>query len=189
MSLSTKIFAGLFLGIAAGLFFGETMSVLEPIGEAFIQLLKMSVLPHIVVSLMAGLGRLNYDLAHTLFLRVGGILLLIWAVTFAVIAVVPLTFPDLQSASFFSTTLLDEPEPFDFLQFIPDNPFGSMANNIVPAVVLFSIALGVALIGVEKKDSLIENLEILASALTRVMHFVTRLTPIGVFAIAASGSG
>lgn len=189
MSLSSKIFAGLFLGIATGLFFGEATAFLEPVGDAFIHLLKMAVLPYIVVSLMAGLGRLSYAVAGALFLRVGGILLLIWAVTFAVIAVVPLTFPDLESASFFSTTLLHEPEPFDFLQFIPENPFGSMANNIVPAVVLFSIAVGVALMGVEKKATLIENLDILGDALTRVMHFVTRLTPIGVFAIAASGAG
>jgi Na+/H+-dicarboxylate symporter len=189
MSLSTKIFAGLFLGIAAGLFFGEMTAFLDPVGDGFVQLLKMAVLPYIVVSLVAGLGRLNYGMARDLFLRVGGILLLIWAVTFAVIAVVPLTFPDLESASFFSTALLETPKPFDFLQFIPENPFGSMANNVVPAVVVFSIALGVALMGVENKDTLIENLEILGSALTRVMVFVARLTPIGVFAIAASSAG
>jgi hypothetical protein len=40
--------------------------------------------------------------------------------------------------------------------------------------------------GVEKKDILVENLEIFGDAFTRVIHFVTRLTPIGVFAIAAS---
>lgn len=189
MSLSSGIFAGLFLGIATGLFFGEAAGFLEPVGDAFIQLLKMAVLPYIMVSLMSGLGRLSYSVAGTLFLRVGGILLLIWAVTFAILAAVPLTFPEMESASFFSTALLDQPEPFDFLQFIPANPFSSMANNIVPAVVLFSIAVGVALMGVEKKATLIENLDILGDALTRVMRFVTRLTPIGVFAIAASAAG
>jgi len=189
MSLSTRIFAGLVLGSATGLFFGEATALLEPVGDAFIALLKMAVLPYIMVSLMAGLGRLDYGVARALFLRVGGILLLIWAVTFAVLALVPLTFPEMESASFFSTSLLEEPERFNFLQFIPANPFRSMADNIVPAVVLFSIAVGVALVGVEKKGTLIENLEVLSDALTRVMHFVTRLTPIGIFAIAASTAG
>lgn len=189
MSLSTKIFIGLFLGIATGLFFGETAGILKPLGDVFVQLLKMAVLPYILVALIAGLGKLNYSEAKTLFLRVGGILLLIWIITFALLLVLPLTFPRWQTASFFSTTLLQEPEPFDFLQFIPANPFYSMANSIVPAVVLFSIAVGVALMGIERKQTLIENLEILGDALTRVMRFVMRLTPLGVFAIAASAAG
>ena len=64
----------------------------------------------------------------------------------------PLMFPPSQSASFFSTTLLQEREPFDFLNlYIPTNPFYSLANNVVPAVVLFSIVVGVALIGVPNK--------------------------------------
>ena len=180
---------GLFLGIATGLFVGEPAAVLQPVGDAFVQLLKMAVLPYIMVSLMTGLGRLSHAEVRVLGVRVGGILLLIWAVTFLTVSVVPLTFPELQSASFFSTTLLEVPQPFDFLQFIPANPFKSMANNIVPAVVLFSIAVGVALMGVENKNTLIDTLEVFGEALTRVMHFVTRLTPIGVYAIAASSAG
>ncbi len=189
MSLSTKIFAGLLLGIATGLFFGELTAVLAPVGEAFVQLLKMAVLPYIVVSLMSGLGRLDYGEARVLFLRMGGFLVVIWALSFAVLAVVPLTFPSLETASFFSTTLLDQPPPFDFLEFIPENPFSSMANSVVPAVVLFSIAVGVALMGIERKETLIETLEVFGDALRRVMGFVTRLTPYGVFAIAASAAG
>ena len=189
MSLSTKIFVGLFLGIATGLFFGEMVAFLKPVGDLFVQLLKMAVLPYILVALISGLGRLNYSEAKTLFLRVGAILLLIWGVTFALLLVLPLTFPKWETASFFSTTLLTQPEPFDFLQFIPANPFHSLANSVVPAVVLFSIAVGVALMGIERKQPLIDNLEILGDALTRVMKFVMRLTPVGVFAIAASAAG
>lgn len=189
MSLSAKILTGLCLGVATGLFFGEGTAFLAPIGEAFIQLLKMAVLPYIMVSLMSGLGRLSYGEGKSLFLSVGGLLVLIWMLTFAVLAVVPLTFPELETASFFSTALLHDPPPFDFLEFIPENPFGSMANNIVPAVVIFSIAVGVALMGIERKQPLIEVLDVFGDALTRVMTFVTRLTPIGVFAIAASASG
>jgi Na+/H+-dicarboxylate symporter len=115
--------------------------------------------------------------------------LLIWALTFAVVYVLPLTFPDSQSASFFSTTLIEPPEPFNFLEFIPSNPFYSMANNIVPAVVLFSIAVGLALMGIDNKTALIADLEILEEALKRVTKFIAKLTPLGIFAIAASTAG
>ena len=64
-----------------------------------------------------------------------------------------------------------------------------MANNIVPAVVLFSIAVGLALMGIESKAPLIAAFDVLEDALKRVTKFVSRLTPLGIFAIAASTAG
>ena len=149
----------------------------------------MAVLPYIMITLMSGLGKLKYGEAVRLSYRVGSLLVLIWALTFAVLYLLPLSFPNWESASFFSTALLEQPEPFNFLEFIPSNPFHSMANNIVPAVVLFSIAVGLALMGIEGKGSLIAAFDILEEALKRVTKFVARLTPFGIFAIAASTAG
>ncbi len=189
MSLSAQIFLGLGLGIATGIFFGEIAAPLKLVGAGFVQLLQMAVLPYIIIALISGLGKLNYGDAVKLSLRVGSLLLLIWALTLAVVYLLPLSFPQWEAVSFFSTTLLVQPEEFNFLEFIPSNPFYSMANNIVPAVVLFSIAVGLALMGIERKDSFINDLEILEEALKRVMKFVVRLTPYGIFAIAASTAG
>ena len=82
---------------------------------------------------------------------------------------VPLTFPTLETATFFSTTLLERRPPFDFVDlYIPANPFYSLANNVVPAVVLFSIVLGVAVIGLERKAVLLDLLHVVsARALAR----------------------
>ena len=96
----------------------------------------------------------------------------------------------IETASFFSTTLLQPREHFDFLSlYIPANPFHSLANNIVPAVVLFSAALGVALIGVANKARLLDVLGTLDKALARINHFIVRLTPYGLFAIGAVQAG
>jgi Na+/H+-dicarboxylate symporter len=189
MSLSTQIFLGLGLGIATGIFLGEITAPLKLVGGGFVQLLQMAVLPYIIIALISGLGKLNYQEAVRLSLRVGSLLVLFWAMTLAVVYLLPLTFPAWASASFFSTTLLEQSQEFNFLEFIPSNPFYSMANNIVPAVVLFSIAVGLALMGIERKDPLIAAFEILEEALKRVMKFIVRLTPIGIFAIAASTAG
>ena len=189
MSLSAKIFLGLGLGIATGIFLGEITAPLKAVGAAYVQLLQMAVLPYIVIALISGLGKLKYSEAVRLSLRVGSLLLLIWACTLAVVYLLPFSFPNWESASFFSTTLLEQPEPFNFLEFIPSNPFHSMANNIVPAVVLFSIAVGLALMGIENKGALIADFDILEEALKRVTKFVARLTPLGIFAIAASTAG
>jgi len=55
--------------------------------------------------------------------------------------------------------------------------------------VLFSIVLGVALIGVDRKRGLLEGLASLEDALMRITSFVARLAPIGVFALTASAAG
>jgi Na+/H+-dicarboxylate symporter len=166
------------------------MGVLAVVGDAFIRLLQMTVLPYVMVSLIAGLGHLGYAEARSLAFRGGLLLLLLWAISFAVVAVMPLAFPSVETASFFSTTQVAAATQIDFLGlYIPSNPFHSLANNVVPAVVLFSIAMGIALIGMEGKELLVQTLDTLGDALLRVTDFVVRLTPIGVFAIAASASG
>ena len=190
MSLSARIVVGLLLGIAVGIFFGERAAVLEVVGDAFIQLLQMTVLPYVTVSLILGLGQLGYAEATSLARRAGGVLLLLWAISIALVLLMPVVFPPLQSGAFFSAALVEDPPQFDFLGlYIPKNPFNALANSVVPAVVLFSVAVGVALIGVEQKSSFMEALATFSKALTRVTNFVVSLTPIGVFAIVASAAG
>ena len=60
MSLSAKIFLGLGLGIATGIFLGEITAPLKAVGAAYVQLLQMAVLPYIMITLMSGLGKLKY---------------------------------------------------------------------------------------------------------------------------------
>ncbi len=190
MSLSARVLLGLGLGIGTGLFFGESVGFLQTAGEAFIQLLQMTVLPYIVASLLTALGRLSLARAAVLAKRCGLLLLLLWGIALGMVLTFPALFPHWESASFFSTSIVRETGHFDFLKlYIPANPFFSLANSIVPAVVLFSIALGVALIGVQNKEGLLRGLAALTDALVRVTGFVVGLAPIGVFAIAASAAG
>jgi Na+/H+-dicarboxylate symporter len=190
LGLSGSILLGFMLGILCGLFFGEYCAGLKIFGDAFIKLLQMSILPYIVVSLIVGIGRLSYQEAQLLAIKAGSLLLVFWGIALAVIFLMPLAFPSVETASFFSTSLVKAKEQVDFLElFIPANPFSSLANNVIPASVLFSIAVGIGLIGIKEKHNLIDDLAILATALSRIANFVVYLTPIGVFAIAASAAG
>jgi len=190
LSLSTKIFLALLLGICTGIFFGELVAFLEIVGEVYIKLLQMTVLPYVILSLILGLGSLEYKQAVTLAKNGGLLLLLIWAITIGVVFLFPLAFPDWEFSSFFSKTLTQPRESIDFVKlYIPANPFNAIANNMVPAVVIFCISIGVALIGIKNKQRLMDDMTILMEALSRVTNFVVRLTPVGVFAITASASG
>lgn len=190
MSLSTKILIGLGLGIFSGVFFGEKVAFLKMPGDAFILLLQMTVLPYIMVSLIAGLGGLSFHEAAALGRKCGLLLLLLWGIGLLMVLVMPLAFPKWEMATFFSTSLIEQRPPFNFLGlYIPSNLFFSLSNNVVPAVVVFSFALGVALIGLKDKEVLLKSLSALADSLGRITDFLIRFAPLGVFAIIASATG
>ena len=190
LSLSTQVVLGLVLGLGVGVCVGDKATWLQGMGKAFILLLQMTVLPYITLSLITGLGRLRYQDVKMLALKVGALLLGSWVLAFATILLMPLAFPPWEDASFFSTSLVEPPVEMPWLTlFIPSNPFNALANNLIPAVVLFSIAVGVALIGMEEKHGLLKDLALLTQAMIRVTNGVSRLTPLGVFAIVASAAG
>ncbi len=66
MGLSGKILLGMVLGVPVGIFFGEEVAFLNFLGEAFVELLQVSILPFVLVSLIVGLGKLNYEQALAL---------------------------------------------------------------------------------------------------------------------------
>ena len=188
-SLSTLILLGLVSGVVVGLFFGERASSLKIVGQAYIGLIQMSILPYMVVSLIGGIGQLSYRSATRLALTGGVVLLGSWLLAFLVIFVLPLAFPEHQSGSFYSPSLV-EPSKVNFLDlYIPSNPFSSLARTIIPASAVFSVFLGVALIGVRQKESLVQVFTAISDTLTSVARIVVKLTPIGVFAIAANAAG
>jgi Na+/H+-dicarboxylate symporter len=190
LTLTTRILIGLALGVLLGVLMGDETRRLQGAANAFIGVMQMTVLPYLVVALIVGLGRLTRKEAG-LLARYGGLTLLaIWALAVLVIAVMPVVFPRYQSAFFFSTTLLQPKEPLSFFElYIPANPFHSLANSLVPAVTLFSSAVGIGLIGIEDKERLLAPLDTMLSALGRVTHFIVELTPFGVVPIAAVAAG
>ena len=190
MSSSTKILVGLVLGVFVGLFLGEHASVLKIVADGFVKLLQMTVLPYITLSIITSLGALSYDQVKTLGLRAGAVLIGLWSIALAFTFLFPLAFPDVETASFFSTTLVEQRRPFNFIDlFIPSNPFYALSNNIVPGVVLFSVFVGVALIGVEHKQIALDVFAVAKDALSRATKFIVGLTPYGIFAIAANTAG
>jgi Na+/H+-dicarboxylate symporter len=190
LSSSTKILVGLISGAFVGIFLGEHAGVFKFAADGFVKLLQMMVLPYITISIIASLGALGYNQVKILGLRAGAVLVGLWIFALVFAFLMPLAFPETETASFFTTTLVERRAPFNFVDlFIPSNPFYSLANNIVPAVVLFSVFIGVALIGVEGKQTLLDVFGVAKEALSKATKFVVGLTPYGIFAIAAHTAG
>ncbi len=190
LTLSNKILLGLFGGGLTGLFLGDYAYPFDYAGQAFIGLLQMTVLPYIVFSLIENIGRLSLDTGKKLITI--GIKVLAVLISFGLINlfVLQFAFPEWQSSSFFSPAFVEPQESLDFLSlYIPSNPFYSLSASQVPAIVLFSIIVGLGLMKVPNKEGFLSSLNVINKALNQVNKLIIKLTPIGVFAIAAATVG
>jgi len=186
ISFSVKVVIGLVAGILLGLFFGEMVSWLSVAGDVFIGLLQMTVLPYIVISLIVNIGRLSLDTGKKLVKYALIFLGMLLGIGMIYLFVLPFSFPQWGSGSFYSSDFVQEAQPFDFVKlYIPANPFESLSNNVVPAAVLFSIFIGLGVMKLPNKEVLLKPLDILNTALNQVNKMIVKLTPIGVFSIAA----
>ncbi len=187
---TVNILLSLFLGIACGLLLGDYAAKLQILGDIYIGLLQMTVVPYIMFALIANIGRLKLVEARFLTRQGVFVLLVLWSVGAVTVWAMSLALPKLNHGSYFSSLMVEQAAPFDFLKlFIPANPFLALSENAIPAIVLFSMMFGAACIGFKEHHSLLKNFEQAAKILLRVNSFVVMLTPIGVFGIAASAAG
>jgi Na+/H+-dicarboxylate symporter/ABC-type amino acid transport substrate-binding protein len=190
LTMGTKILVGVIAGIAVGVFLGDRVGLFDVVGQVYVGLLQMTVLPYVVVSLIGKIGGLTVAQAKQLGGRAGLVLMALWILSLGVVVVMPLSLPDWQAGTFFSASLVEGPTEFDFLGlYLPTNPFHSLAANVVPATVLFSILVGVALIHVRNKHALLDMLDVTSQTLGNLSNFIVSLSPWGTFALAAAAAG
>jgi len=189
-SLGTRILVGLVSGIALGIGIGEFAAPLKIVGDLFVGLLQMTVLPYIVTTLVANVGRLSLEKGRRLVSRA----IAVWAALISIgggaLVAMSLAFPHRPTPSFFSTILTEARPQFDFLAlFVPANIFQSLVDNAIPGVVLFCIFVGAALSSMADKENALRGLDAIAEVISRVNGFVMQLMPFGVFAIGAAAAG
>lgn len=190
LSFSTQVFIALISGIFIGLFFGEKVAWLNMLGMAFIKLLQVAIIPYIVLSLVTGLGSLSYEQSTDIAIKFTIILLTLWGLGLSLIFTMSLAFPLWESKDFFSTNLITIAPTINYYDlYIPSNPFKSLADNTVPAIVVFSLFLGVSLVNIKDKEQFLSPARILLEALNKITKSIVKLLPIGIFAISAASAG
>lgn len=185
------ICVGLVLGILCGITFGEYCAPLQVPGDIYVGLLQMTVLPYLVLSLIAKSGRLDSRQARQIGVIAVSFLALFWLVGIVMVTVASTSLPSIESASFFnSSSTLTRGEDVDLMtRFIPTNVFYSLSREYVPAVVLFCLFFGFALMAMPGKEPLLDLLDLCASAISRINLFLVRLAPFGLFMFAAAAAG
>jgi Na+/H+-dicarboxylate symporter len=185
-----RVVIALIFGVVTGIVVGEPAGNLEIIGNVYIRLLQMTVLPYVLVSIIGGLGRLDSKMAASIGFKAIKVIIFVWISVMLSLLLIPLAYPDWEMAGFFSTSMVTESAAFNFLDlYVPANIFSSLAGTVVPAVVLFSLLMGISVISVKNKETLLTLATNLSDGLMGVASFVAKIAPLGIFAISASAAG
>ena len=217
MSLLTKIFVGMILGIIAGLAFGGsvwtvgdaefTLASIRPVGDLFLRLIRMVVVPLVFASLLVGtaslgdpkkLGRIGmktvafYLVTTALAITMG----LFIANTVTPGSGLPAETTETLLAEFetgaaeATISMRQRPGTVEtLLEIVPTNPVGSLAAGDMLQIIFFALFFGVALTLIknrEKANQIIGFFEGVTDAMIIVVHMVMKLAPYAVFALIAA---
>lgn len=219
-SLAKKVLVGLCLGVAFGLvlhfIYGENSPVLKDtiqwfnlVGNGYVKLLQMVVMPLVFVSILSAVIRLHDagSLGKISFFSIG-ILLFTTAIAACVGILVTRLF-GLSALGLVQGTAETERlntiqgdyagkvsewnVPDLFLSFIPSNPFAELTGahpTSIISVVIFSVLLGIAGLNLiktdpEKGQKVVAAIHILQVWVMKLVRLIMTFTPYGVFALMA----
>jgi Na+/H+-dicarboxylate symporter len=201
MTNQVAIAVGLLAGLAFGLLASATGSPfllrvaedVAPIGTAFVNLVRMVVIPLVAATLFTGVAALGNP--RRLGRLGGATLLFFWASSFIAIgigmilmrgalALAPIT----AQAPPAGATTQELPGAVDFLVgLIPSNPFAAAAEGALLPLIVFTVLFAAAAgtLPNEYKAPLMTLAEAVTAALIKLVHWVLLTAPVGVFALAA----
>ena len=194
-----KILIGLIFGAIVGLVIGDKAATIKPLGDLFIRLLKMLVMPIILASLVVGAA----SISPARLGRVGVKIVVYYLVTSAFAV-----FLGLLMANIFKPGLglelgvgegkvieATKPSLVDtLLNIVPKNPFAALSDGQVLPTIFFAIVLGIALSYLMNSENerirnsamtLFNAFDGLAEAMYKIVWGVMQYAPIGVFALIA----
>ncbi|MEQ2525777.1 cation:dicarboxylase symporter family transporter [Bacillaceae bacterium CLA-AA-H227] len=203
ISLATQIFIGLVLGIIVGaIFFGNptAASYLQPIGDIFLRLIKMIVIPIVLSSIIvavAGVGDFKQ------LGKIGGKSILYFEIitTIAIIVGIaaanifhPGTGVDMNHLqqtdinSYVETAETQEDSHSSLIhtivEIVPTNPIAAIAEGDMLAVIFFSLILGLGISAIgEKGKPVLAFFQGVADAMFWATNQIMKFAPFGVFAL------
>lgn len=193
LGLSAQIFIALVLGIIFGHLFPALGASLKPLGDMFIRMIKMIVVPLIFSSLVMGiagtgdfkkLGRLGakaliwFELATTVALFVGLTVVNVFQPGVGV-SVSAGDASSVAAAAKKSISMMDM-----IVNIVPTNIIDAAARGDMLQIILFSTFFGVAAAAMGQKGEPVVKLSVsVAEIMFKVTGYVMRCAPIGVFAL------
>ncbi len=190
LSLSTQIILGIILGFLAGWIFGDAILFIDPLGELFIRLLKMIIVPLIVASVIMGVA----DIGDVRRLgRLGGKTVLYYLTTTGLAVTIGIIIVNLiQPGVGVDLALQKSPETTPpslvdtLMGIVPENPFQAIVEMDMLPIIFFSILFGVVLTTIGKKARPVINFfDGVNAVMMKMTNWIMIIAPYGVFALMA----
>ncbi|WP_115719537.1 dicarboxylate/amino acid:cation symporter [Gallaecimonas mangrovi] len=187
-ALWQKVLAGFVLGILAGVLLGDKADYLKPLGDAFIRLIKMLVVPLILFAIVSSVTAMGGgDNLKRLGLKTIGLFLF----TALIASVLGMVIGSLFNWDFGKQLIPGDFTPKHipsvsqvFLDFLPANPVKAMADGNILQLIVFAALVGIAINVVgEKAEPVKKFAQAGSEVMFQITRFVIQLTPIGVFGL------
>ena len=198
LGLTSKIFIGFALGIILGLVFGEKVTVLKPLGDIFLTLIKMIVVPLVFCSITSGVASIG-DISK--LKRIGSKTLIYFVVATMLAGIIGLVIAQLvQPGSGVELNMIQANSKYQakemptlaktLLDMFTSNPIKALVDGNLMQIIVFSLFLGISLtlLG-EKGKKAIELFNIGTEAMYKMTAIVMNFSPIGVAALMACSIG
>lgn len=199
-NLLLRILTGLVLGAIAGLVAGESIMWVAPLGDLFVRLLKMIVMPLILTTLVVGAASISPAELGKVGIKIVAFYLLTSAFAVAVGLLMGNIFKpglglDLGSIGEAAGKALESPSlSSTLLNIVPTNPFGALSSGAVLPIIFFAVifGIGISYLKISKEERIRNVAETLlnvfdgaAEVMYLVVHWILQYAPIGVFALIA----
>ena len=178
---------------------------IKPIGTLFIRLLSFLAIPLVISSLIVGAASLG-DVRK--LGRIGLRTFAIYITTTAIAITIGLGIANIiepgkkvdeesknrllgsfeQESAEKAVNTLDIDVVDFFVNIVPKNPLGSIANGEMLQIVFFSVMFGITLTFVQKKyyDSIVTVMDAVSQVMIKMVDIIMKLAPYGVFALIAA---
>jgi Na+/H+-dicarboxylate symporter len=191
IALWKRILGALLLGVAVGLLWGEGATSIGWIGELFVRLIRMLVVPLVFLTIASGVAALA-DPKRLGSIGVKTLAMYVFTTALAVttgLIVATFIAPGL-GASFADAVPRAVAPPQDtarmFMEIIPDNPIGAMASGQTLSVIFFAVLVGAGVIAAgEGAEPVRRLLQGGSDVMLKIVGFVMETAPFGVFALIA----
>jgi aerobic C4-dicarboxylate transport protein len=193
--LYTQVVIAVVLGIAIGAIFPSFGASLKPLGDAFINLVKMIIAPVIFLTVVTGLGGMSqvnkigsvfgkalaYFLAVSTFALVIGLIVGNLVQPGAGMNIDPATLDGKLVENY--TQRAHEQSLLGFvMNIIPTTPISALAEGEILQVLLIAVLTGIAIAAVgEPARPLLTVLEAANQVVFKLVHMLMKLAPIGAF--------
>ena len=191
-NLFIRIAIGFILGIFIGIILPEFSIATKVVGDVYLKLIKMMIVPIIFVAVAGGICNIESteDLKRIGFKTVG-LYVVMFVFSCIVSLIVAYAIRPGKDVVFANPPVFEQeitnPSISDFfINIFPDNPIMAMAEGKILPVIIFTILFSSAIvISGEKGKPVLDFINSLSTIFFKLLEFVMELSPIGVMSLMA----